>query len=726
MPGGQSGHPLSPHYADGHAAWAKGEPTPFLPGPARPRADAGARARDGPGFAQEDADEAARHAVAAGARGPARGAEGGAREHGPRRPRLRGRAGVDGRARQASRRGPRGARARRVLKVGTSSEIRALAGKGTDVVELRGRFVAPGFIDAHLHLLGGGWSLEELRLDDAPTFAAVAARVRRVGQAHPDARWVTGEGWTYAAFPGRPALARSSSTRSFPTARPTSSSYDGHTGWANSAALRLAEVTRATQGPAGRRRSCSDASGEPTGALKESAQELVERLLPQAAAARERARAAPRDRAGRGVGPHGRAPGRDLRGGAREPGARARGDAAAARLRRAADGARADARGARAPGRAAPALRDDRGCGSARSRASSTASSRAETAAMFEPYPGGGTGLPLCTQEELDRTVAAYDKAGWQVMLHAIGDRGDRHGAHGVRARRARERHERPAPPGRAHRGAAPRRPAALQGGRRRRLDAGDVPLPEREPPRTCTCRRSARSARGARSRSRPSTTRARSRPSAATGRCSRPRSCAGSRPRSRARRSRARRPGAGSRRSGSRSRRRCGTSRATRPTPSTPRRSAGTLADGHARRLRGAVAGPPRAAARADQGHEGAADRARRPGQLPGAGVLMAAYAGKVVIVTGASQGIGKALVPRARARSGRGSCWPRATRRRSLAVAREAAGARGRDAGGAHRRGRRGLLPRARRARRSSASTASTCWSTTPASACSRASRT
>jgi predicted amidohydrolase YtcJ len=48
----------------------------------------------------------------------------------------------------------------------------------------------------------------------------------------------------------------------------------------------------------------------------------------------------------------------------------------------------------------------------------------AKTAAMVEPYVGGGSGLPEWTQEELDRAVAAYDKAGWQVMLHAIGDRG--------------------------------------------------------------------------------------------------------------------------------------------------------------------------------------------------------------------------------------------------------------------------------------------------------------
>ena len=56
-----------------------------------------------------------------------------------------------------------------VLAVGTSADMRRLSGKGTDIVDLRGRFVAPGFIDGHLHLLGGSVSLEELRLDDAET-----------------------------------------------------------------------------------------------------------------------------------------------------------------------------------------------------------------------------------------------------------------------------------------------------------------------------------------------------------------------------------------------------------------------------------------------------------------------------------------------------------------------------------------------------------------------------
>ena len=79
-----------------------------------------------------------------------------------------------------------------LLEVGSSSQIRKLAGKGTDVVDLRGRFVTPGFIDGHVHLLGGSWSLEELRLDDAFDLATVTARIGAWARAHPEARWVTG------------------------------------------------------------------------------------------------------------------------------------------------------------------------------------------------------------------------------------------------------------------------------------------------------------------------------------------------------------------------------------------------------------------------------------------------------------------------------------------------------------------------------------------------------
>src|SRR3972149_5461301 len=91
-----------------------------------------------------------------------------------------------------------------VLAVGTSGDVRALAEKATDVVDLRGRFVAPGFIDAHLHLLAGGVSLEELRLAGAPTTDEVCKRVAEWARKNPDRHWVTGRGWPDAAFSGGP------------------------------------------------------------------------------------------------------------------------------------------------------------------------------------------------------------------------------------------------------------------------------------------------------------------------------------------------------------------------------------------------------------------------------------------------------------------------------------------------------------------------------------------
>jgi predicted amidohydrolase YtcJ len=308
-----------------------------------------------------------------------------------------------------------------LLAVGRNAEIRELAGKGTDVVELRGRFVAPGFIDAHLHLLGGALSLQELRLDDAEDFATLSARVRAWAGAHPDARWVTGEGWSYAAFPGG-LPSRLQLDVLVPDRPAYLSSYDGHTGWANSAALRLAEVTRATPDPAGGE-VVRDANGEPTGALKESAQAIVERLVPK-------------------LLPHEKEAA--LRRGIAQAAAWGLTGAHQAGIDEEELEQLAHALETAPPLRLYVALRMERDptpdvlsrqetlrqrFSSPRLRIGAVKGFvdgvvEAKTAAMFEPYPGGGTGLPRWTQEELDRAVAAYDKAGWQVMLHAIGDRG--------------------------------------------------------------------------------------------------------------------------------------------------------------------------------------------------------------------------------------------------------------------------------------------------------------
>jgi predicted amidohydrolase YtcJ len=308
-----------------------------------------------------------------------------------------------------------------ILAVGGNASVRRHAAKGTESVDLRGRFVAPGFIDGHLHLLGGGQSLDELRLDDAFTFEALTGRLRDWAAAHPDAHWVTGRGWAYSAFPG--GLPSRAQLDVVVENRPAwLVSYDGHTGWANSIALRIADVTPTTKDPAGGT-IVRDERGEPTGALKESAMELVGRLVPR-------------------LLPHEKE--RALRKGIAQAavwGLTSVHQAGIAEeeleiLRSALEAAHRlrvyvalDME--RNPTPEVLARQEDlrRRFSTGRLRVGAVKGYvdgvvEAQTAAMFEPYPGGGTGLPNWTQEKLDRTVAAYDRAGWQVMLHAIGDRG--------------------------------------------------------------------------------------------------------------------------------------------------------------------------------------------------------------------------------------------------------------------------------------------------------------
>jgi hypothetical protein len=308
-----------------------------------------------------------------------------------------------------------------ILAVGTSAAVRRHAAKGTELVDLRGRFVAPGFVDSHLHLVGGSLSLEGLGLDGAETFAAVAERVKQWAAAHPDAHWVSGRGWAYSAFPeGLPSRAQ---LDALVPGRPAwLVSYDGHAGWANSTALRMATVTRDTKDPAGGA-IVRDAKGEPTGVLKESAMDLVGRLVPKPLPhEKERAlRTGIAQAAAWGLtGVH--------QAGIDEGDLAilARALEAAPRLR---VYAALDMERDPTPDVLARQEEARRRFASDRLRVGAVKGYvdgvvEARTAAMFEPYAGGDNGLPAWTQEALDRAVAAYDRAGWQVMLHAIGDRG--------------------------------------------------------------------------------------------------------------------------------------------------------------------------------------------------------------------------------------------------------------------------------------------------------------
>jgi hypothetical protein len=209
---------------------------------------------------------------------------------------------------------------------------------------MRGRFVSPASSTRMSTCWAAVESLEELRLDDASDFATLQARVR--AWADPEARWVTGEGWSYGAFPnGMPTRLQLDAL--VPDRPALLGSYDGHTGY-NSAALRLAEITRARRIPRGRDRA-TPRPGRPQG---------VGATAAEAAAAPGTSAAATPSRVLRELGPD--APGGDL--------ARSRACRAATGLAAAARPALRRARSrpaARAAAGAAPAY-SGRACGSGR------------------------------------------------------------------------------------------------------------------------------------------------------------------------------------------------------------------------------------------------------------------------------------------------------------------------------------------------------------------------
>ncbi|MGE0128168.1 MAG: amidohydrolase [Blastocatellales bacterium] len=166
-----------------------------------------------------------------------------------------------------------------ILRVGKTAEIKQLIGERTRVIDLGGRLAAPGFNDAHIHFLGGALGLSELDLTGAKSVAEMIERLAAYARKNPDKQWITGRGWEYTPFPG--GLPTKAYLDAVIKDRPVFlRAYDGHSGWANSRALQLAGITHETKFD-GYGEIVRDASGEPTGALKEGAQRLVRRLIPE-------------------------------------------------------------------------------------------------------------------------------------------------------------------------------------------------------------------------------------------------------------------------------------------------------------------------------------------------------------------------------------------------------------------------------------------------------------
>ncbi|HTQ78372.1 MAG TPA: amidohydrolase, partial [Thermoanaerobaculia bacterium] len=312
----------------------------------------------------------------------------------------------------------------RIVYVGPDRGLEPFLGPRTETIDLAGRMLLPGFEDSHVHLLTGGLHQEDCNVSAATTPEQVLDEVRRYAAAHPQAPWIRGRGWQLPLFP-QANPSRTLLDQAAPGRAIALTAADGHSVWLSSEALRLAGITRETPDPP-RGRIERDATGAPSGTLREAASGLLSKVLPP--------RTAADDLAG-------------LR----------RGLVEAARLGitsvqdASVDEAILDAyreldRRGELTVRATAAARVDPEAGLAevqrlvslrekyRGRRLRVTTAKlfldgvieARTAALLAPYlgiAGGSRGTANWEPEPLNRLVAALDRAGFQIHVHAIGDR---------------------------------------------------------------------------------------------------------------------------------------------------------------------------------------------------------------------------------------------------------------------------------------------------------------
>lgn len=166
----------------------------------------------------------------------------------------------------------------RIVAVGSNSDVGNIALPNLERIDMHGAFVLPGLIDAHLHLEWTGYDLQRVRTYDLTHIDDAVALVRAQAAKTPAGKWIRGRGWNQADWGGELPTAAHLDTAT--TAHPVFlNSRSGHSGWANSAAMRLAGVDKNTTNPQGGE-IVRDAQGNPTGLFLETAMDLIGKHVP--------------------------------------------------------------------------------------------------------------------------------------------------------------------------------------------------------------------------------------------------------------------------------------------------------------------------------------------------------------------------------------------------------------------------------------------------------------
>ena len=318
----------------------------------------------------------------------------------------------------------------KVVALGRDEDVAPLIGPRTEVVELQGKLVTPGFNDAHLHFGAGGLSLLNVQLGGTTSLAQIEERIHAAAAAAKPGEWIMGRGWDQTRLPaselgpdGWPR--RTVLDRAAPDNPVVLRRVDGHTSWVNAEALRLAGIDRNTPSPAGGEIVKNPETGDPTGILKENAADAMDARVPPPDAARMR----------RGIDAA-----LDMAARVGVTSVQTEVDPAELRVYRALrDSGRLTVRlygwlplegptirAFRETGVTAGFGDDWLRLGMVKGYVDGTLGSR--TAYMLEPFTDDPStrGIARYTQARLDSLVAAADAAGLQVILHAIGDGANR------------------------------------------------------------------------------------------------------------------------------------------------------------------------------------------------------------------------------------------------------------------------------------------------------------
>lgn len=167
----------------------------------------------------------------------------------------------------------------RIIATGTREEVTRAAGPNARTIDLRGRLAVPGFIDNHTHFVDGSFEISRVSLRDANTPQEFARRIGEYAKKIGKGQWIIGGQWDHTLWNPPDLPTRQLIDALTPDNPVFVSRLDGHMALANSVALKMAGITRASADPAGGT-IVRDANGEPTGVLKDAAQSAMYDVIP--------------------------------------------------------------------------------------------------------------------------------------------------------------------------------------------------------------------------------------------------------------------------------------------------------------------------------------------------------------------------------------------------------------------------------------------------------------